>query len=94
MKYLIADLVEKLATQEASKLEAFVQLDAIEIVVMALFAQLDEQSKQAIRENITQAFQNLSDAGQTDPTELNRLRLATFKLLNREISLHVNRNNS
>ena len=33
MKYLIADLIEKIADQEASKKEALVQLDALKIVV-------------------------------------------------------------
>ncbi|EAW1141500.1 hypothetical protein CG28_003978 [Salmonella enterica subsp. enterica serovar Ohio] len=91
MKYLIADLVEKLASQEASTVEAFVQLDAIEIIVMALFAQLDEQSKLAIRENVSLAFEKINDEAQADPTELERLRRATFNLLDRDITLPLSR---
>lgn len=91
MKNLIADLVEKLTDQEASSLEAFVQLDAIQIIVMAMLARLDEQSRHAIHENITQAFEKISDERQVDPDEFERLRSATFSLLNREISLSSNR---
>ncbi|WP_420000986.1 sigma-S stabilization anti-adapter protein IraP, partial [Atlantibacter hermannii] len=41
MKHLIADLIEKIADQEASKKESLARLDALKIVVTALFAKLD-----------------------------------------------------
>lgn len=91
MKYFIADLVEKLASQEASHVDAFIQLDAIEIIVMALFTQLAEESRQLVRDNITQAFDKINAEEQTDLTESERLRHATFNLLNREITLPVTR---
>ena len=87
MKYLIADLIEKIADQEASKKEALVQLDALKIVVTALFAKLDSQTKDAIREHITDAFEKLAEENSNDLTELDSLKGATLALLSRNIVL-------
>ncbi|WP_313471371.1 sigma-S stabilization anti-adapter protein IraP [Atlantibacter hermannii] len=87
MKYLIADLIEKIADQEASKKEALVQLDALKIVVTALFAKLDSQTKDAIRDHITEAFEKLAEENSSDLAELERLKEATSDLLSRKIVL-------
>ncbi|QIG29965.1 sigma-S stabilization anti-adapter protein IraP [Leclercia adecarboxylata] len=87
MKYLIADLIEKIADQEASKKEALVQLDALKIVVTALFAHLDSQAKEAIRDHISHAFEKLAEENSNDLTELDSLKGATFALLSRNIVL-------
>lgn len=87
MKYLIADLIEKIADQEASKKEALVQLDALKIVVTALFANLDAQTKDAIRDHITEAFEKLAEENSSDLAELERLKEATSDLLSRKIVL-------
>jgi len=87
MKYLIADLIEKIADQEASKKEALVQLDALKIVVTALFAKLDSQTKDAIRDHITEAFEKLAEENSSDLADLERLKEATSDLLSRKIVL-------
>ena len=87
MKYLIADLIEKIADQEASKKEALVQLDALKIVVTALFAHLDSQAKETIRDHISHAFEKLAEENSNDLTELDSLKGATFALLSRNIVL-------
>jgi len=87
MKYLIADLIEKIAVQEASKKEAIVQLDALKIVVTALFAKLDSQTKDAIRDHITETFEKLAEENSSDLAELARLKEATSDLLSRKIVL-------
>ena len=84
MRHLIADLIDKLNAQEASSQEARVQLGAIQLIVMAMFTRLDEQSRQAIHENITLSFETIFDEGLSDPDDLERLRSAIFALLNRE----------
>ncbi|MDU5454453.1 MAG: sigma-S stabilization anti-adapter protein IraP [Pseudescherichia vulneris] len=84
MRHLIADLIDKLNVQEASSQEACVQLGAIQLIVMAMFNRLDEQSRQAIHENITLSFEKISDEELSDPDDLQRLRSAIFALLNRE----------
>ncbi|MDV5275726.1 sigma-S stabilization anti-adapter protein IraP [Leclercia adecarboxylata] len=87
MKYLIADLIEKIADQEASKKEALVQLDALKIVVTALFAHLDSHAKEAIRDHISHAFEKLAEENSNDLTELDSLKGATLALLSRNIVL-------
>lgn len=87
MKHLIADLIEKIADQEASKKESLARLDALEIVVTALFAKLDSQTKDAIREHITDAFEKLAEENTSDLADLERLKEATSDLLSRKIVL-------
>jgi len=87
MKHLIADLIEKIADQEASKKESLARLDALKIVVTALFAKLDSQTKDAIREHITDAFEKLAEENSSDLAELERLKEATSDLLSRKIVL-------
>lgn len=89
MKHLIADLIEKIADQEASKKDALIQLDALQIVITALFANQDSLTKEAIRNHISHAFERLDEESTTDPVELERLKGATFALLNREIVLPI-----
>jgi len=89
MKHLIADLIEKIADQETSKKDALFQLDALQIVITALFANQDSLTKEAIRNHISHAFERLDEEGGTDPVELERLKGATFALLNREIVLSI-----
>lgn len=83
MKHLIADLIEKIADQEASKKESLARLDALKIVVTALFAKLDSQTKDAIREHITDAFEKLAEENSSDLADLERLKEATSDLLSR-----------
>ncbi|MEI9573089.1 sigma-S stabilization anti-adapter protein IraP, partial [Atlantibacter hermannii] len=87
MKHLIADLIEKIADQEASKKESLARLDALKIVVTALFAKLDSQTKDAIREHITDAFEKLAEENSSDLADLERLKEATSDLLSRKIVL-------
>lgn len=87
MKHLIADLIEKIADQEASKKESLARLDALKIVVTALFAKLDSQTKDAIREHITDAFEKLAEEKSSDLADLERLKEATSDLLSRKIVL-------
>jgi len=87
MKYLIADLIEKIADQEVLKTEALIQLDALKIIVTALFANLDSQTQDAIRDHISQAFEKLAEENSSDLTELERLKEATSDLLSRKIVL-------
>ncbi|WP_312775002.1 sigma-S stabilization anti-adapter protein IraP [Atlantibacter hermannii] len=87
MKHLIADLIEKIADQEASKKESLARLDALKIVVTALFAKLDSQTKDAIREHITDAFEILAEENSSDLADLERLKEATSDLLSRKIVL-------
>lgn len=87
MKHLIADLIEKIADQEASKKESLARLDALQIVVTALFAKLDSQTKDAIREHITDAFEKLAEENSSDLADLERLKEATSDLLSRKIVL-------
>ncbi|WP_318368916.1 sigma-S stabilization anti-adapter protein IraP [Enterobacter sp.] len=89
MKHLIADLIEKIADQETSKKDALFQLDALQIVITALFANQDSLTKEAIRNHISYAFERLAEEGETAPVELERLKGATFALLNREIVLSI-----
>lgn len=84
MKHLIADLIEKIADQEASKKEYLARLDALKIVVTALFAKLDSQTKDAIREHITDAFEKLAEENSSDLADLERLKEATSDLLSRK----------
>ena len=87
MKHLIADLIEKIADQEASKKESLARLDALKIVVTALFAKLDSQTKDAIREHITDAFEKLAEENSSDLDDRERLKEATSDLLSRKIVL-------
>ncbi|WP_312749671.1 sigma-S stabilization anti-adapter protein IraP [Atlantibacter hermannii] len=87
MKHLIADLIEKIADQEASKKESLARLDALKIVVTALFAKLDSQTKDAIRDHITDAFKKLAEENSSDLADLERLKEATSDLLSRKIVL-------
>lgn len=87
MKHLIADLIEKIADQEASKKESLARLDALKFVVTALFAKLDSQTKDAIREHITDAFEKLAEENSSDLADLERLKEATSDLLSRKIVL-------
>lgn len=87
MKHLIADLIEKIVDQEASKKESLARLDALKIVVTALFAKLDSQTKDAIREHITDAFEKLAEENSSDLADLERLKEATSDLLSRKIVL-------
>jgi len=87
MKHLIADLIEKIADQEASKKESLARLDALKIVVTALFAKLDSQTNDAIREHITDAFEKLAEENSSDLADLERLKEATSDLLSRKIVL-------
>jgi len=87
MKHLIADLIEKIADQEASKKESLARLDSLKIVVTALFAKLDSQTKDAIREHITDAFEKLAEENSSDLADLERLKEATSDLLSRKIVL-------
>ena len=87
MKHLIADLIEKIADQEASKKESLARLYALKIVVTALFAKLDSQTKDAIREHITDAFEKLAEENSSDLADLERLKEATSDLLSRKIVL-------
>ncbi|WP_313471433.1 sigma-S stabilization anti-adapter protein IraP [Atlantibacter hermannii] len=86
MKHLIADLIEKIADHEASRAEAFIQLDVIKIIVMALLARLDEPSKEDIRLYISQAFDEIETQNETEQADYEHLRRATFSLLDSDIS--------
>lgn len=87
MKHLIAELIEKIADQEASKKESLARLDALKIVVTALFAKLDSQTNDAIREHITDAFEKLAEENSSDLADLERLKETTSDLLSRKIVL-------
>ena len=73
--------------QEASKKESLSRRDALKIVVTALFAKLDSQTKDAIREHITDAFEKLAEENSSDLADLERLKEATSDLLSRKIVL-------
>lgn len=86
MKNLIADLIEKVVDHEKTTEEMCLQLDALEIVVMTFYVRLDEQSKQDIRQHISQAFDNIHTENQAVTADFERLRHATFSLLDRDIT--------
>ena len=64
MKMLLADLLDKMATERAAGDQLSVQVHALTIAVMALLLQQDENRGEKIQESIREAF----DALQTEAT--------------------------
>ncbi|MEH4661139.1 MULTISPECIES: sigma-S stabilization anti-adapter protein IraP [Enterobacteriaceae] len=87
MKALLADLLDKMAETDASDKACLVQLDAVAVVVQAMFSRLDEQRKFRIREEIHSAFEKIAAEHTTTHAELQLLRTATDNLLSRELIL-------
>ncbi|MBN9930811.1 anti-adapter protein IraP [Pantoea agglomerans] len=66
MKNLIAELLVKLAEKEATAKEQMAQIEALEIVVIALVRKLEPQQHLAITTSIETAMDNVADADDND----------------------------
>ena len=66
MKNLIAELLVKLAENEATAKEQMAQIQALEIVVTALVHKLEPQQHLAITTRIETALDNVADADDDD----------------------------
>ncbi|HEJ7646218.1 TPA: hypothetical protein SMH32_005305 [Klebsiella oxytoca] len=74
MKMLLADLLDKMATERAAGDQLSVQVHALTIAVMALLLQQDENRGEKIQESIREAFDALQTEATITTTELQVLR--------------------
>ncbi|MDT8880968.1 sigma-S stabilization anti-adapter protein IraP [Klebsiella aerogenes] len=81
MKILLADLLDKMATERAAGDQLSVQIHAVTIAVRALLLQQDENRGEKIQESIQKVFDVLQTEASMTATELQVLRDATERLL-------------
>ncbi|WP_430673373.1 sigma-S stabilization anti-adapter protein IraP [Klebsiella aerogenes] len=81
MKILLADLLDKMATERAAGDQLSVQIHAVTIAVRALLLQQDEYRGEKIQESIQKVFDVLQTEASMTATELQVLRDATERLL-------------
>ena len=63
MKYLIAELLDKLAEKEAESKELVAQVEALEIVMTALLRKLGDEQRQELSNGISQALATVAADG-------------------------------
>ncbi|AUX92607.1 anti-adapter protein IraP [Mixta gaviniae] len=80
MKYLIAELLDKLAEKEVESKELVAQVEALEIVVTALLRKLGDEQREALSSGISQALATASDGAK--PEDASLLHSYIDKLLN------------
>ncbi|QHM76414.1 Anti-adapter protein IraP [Mixta theicola] len=80
MKYLIAELLDKLAEKETESKELVAQVEALEIVVTALLRKLGDEQRQELSQGIGQALATAADGASAEDASL--LRGYIDKLLN------------
>lgn len=80
MESLIANLIEELSKEGETQKQAYLQISAMRIVISAIFAGLDDTTRQDIRNQIIEAFEHLEFTDHLS-TESDKLRNTTLKLL-------------
>ncbi|QHM70090.1 anti-adapter protein IraP [Mixta intestinalis] len=80
MKYLIAELLDKLAEKESESKELVAQVEALEIVVTALLRKLGDEQRQELSQGIGQALATAADGASAEDASL--LHSYIDKLLN------------
>ncbi|EMG7899501.1 sigma-S stabilization anti-adapter protein IraP [Enterobacter hormaechei] len=84
MESLIANLIEELSKEGETQKQAYLQISAMRVVIYAMCAGLDDIKRQAIHNQIFEAFDHLELTDRTS-TESEELRNATLKLLGTDI---------
>ncbi|AIE64448.1 sigma-S stabilization anti-adapter protein IraP [Enterobacter hormaechei] len=84
MESLIANLIEELSKEGKTQKQAYLQISAMRVVIYAMCTGLDDIKRQAIHNQIFEAFDQLELTDRTS-TESEELRNATLKLLGTDI---------
>ncbi|MFD1801520.1 anti-adapter protein IraP [Mixta tenebrionis] len=82
MKYLIAELLDKLAEKETESKELVAQVEALEIVVTALLRKLGDEQRQELSQGIGQALATATAVDGASAEDASLLRGYIDKLLN------------
>lgn len=82
MKYLIAELLVRLAEKEEESKDLVAQVEALEIVVTALLRKLEGEQLKAINESITTAMKTAASAAVEHPEDASLLEGYIQRLLN------------
>lgn len=86
----MADLVDRIAEQDASNRDFFIYVEALQAVVTVLVTYLDEDRKKDIRRSISDAFADTAPGDFRRDEDREKLKQAIFQLLDRPLNLPMN----
>ena len=90
MKALMADLVDRIAEQDASNRDFFIYVEALQAVVTVLVSCLDEDRKKHVRQSISLALADTQPEDFRRMEDREKLRQAIFQLIDRPLNLPMN----
>lgn len=90
MKALMADLVDRIAEQDASNRDFFIYVEALQAVVTVLVSCLDEDRKKQVRQSISVALADTQPEDFRRMEDREKLKQAIFQLIDRPLNLPMN----